>query len=101
MKKSPKETKKNITSDIINNNIPQRNPEETELVWLPEYKPSRITSRHHWNIVINTKIIPINKQNKPLPLNQNKIPIVVIIAPKDPIKGQGLISTRWKGCRTI
>ena len=55
---------------------------------------SRITSRHHCNIVktiiINPKIIGVIE----LPWNQDVRPIVNINAPIEPVNGHGLNSTK-------
>lgn len=81
--------------------IPYRKPLSTIWVWQPIKVLSRITSRHHWIIVKTTNIKPNNKQNKPLLWNQKTKPIAVKKAPKEPVNGQGLASTKWKGCRSI
>lgn len=58
---------------------------------------SRMTSRHHWNIVIMVIVIPSNRHVRPRLWNQEVKPIVIIRAPTDPVKGHGLYSTKWKG----
>ena len=37
----------------------------------------------------------------PCPWNHEAIPIARQNAPIDAVKGQGLYSTKWKGCRTM
>jgi hypothetical protein len=49
-KNAQKKAKKKHTSDRINRIIPQRRPLATYEVCAPMKVPSRITSRHHWNI---------------------------------------------------
>ncbi len=53
-KNAQKNAKKNITSDVINNNIPYLNPLCTTIVWCPWYVASLITSLHHTIIVAIT-----------------------------------------------
>jgi len=93
-KKAQKKAKKKQTSEIINRIIPHRNPFTTYLVCCPINVASRITSRHHW-IIVNPitrrpKITPI----KPSPWNQAVRPSVRVRAPIDPVRGQGLHSTK-------
>lgn len=100
-KKAQKNAKKNNTSDAINRIIPHRRPTDTCVVWKPKYVPSRIMSRHHWNIVSNTIISANNNKFTEKLWNQAASPDVKNIAPIDPVKGHGLNSTRWNGCRVI
>jgi len=93
--------KKKQTSDKINMIIPYRNPLSTIIVWKPKKVLSRITSRHHWTIVNTTRTSPKTKHMIPLPWNQKTNPIAMKKAPKDPVRGQGLGSTKWKGWRSI
>ena len=58
-------------------------------------------SRHHWSIVRAMIKIPNFKTVIPYPWNQAARPEVKARAPKEPVSGHGLGSTRWKGCRTI
>lgn len=37
----------------------------------------------------------------PYPWNQEAIPVVSAKAAIEPVKGQGLYSTKWNGCRII
>ena len=94
-KNAQKKEKKNKTSDRINKIIPHRRPVTTTEVCNPWYVPSRVTSRHHWIIV---RIVAKNlKSNKFILYWWNHLtkPVVSIIALIDPVKGQGLMSTRW------
>lgn len=63
--------------------------------------PSRITSRHHWIIdrIITEK--DISKHKVPWPWNHLTRPTARRKAPRADVKGHGLNSTRWKGCRGI
>lgn len=88
------EMKKN-TSDVINRIIPNFNPFTTFDVCLPWYVPSRTISRHHWYIVNKLIIIPNVIKYVSFLCIHKTIPDVVVIAPIDPVKGQGLLSTRW------
>ena len=94
-KKAQKNEKKKRTSEAIKRIIPHRKPFTTTEVWSPWKVPSRVTSRHHWYIV---KRIAINLNNKRFILywwNHLIKPVVNIIALIEPVKGQGLISTKW------
>ena len=70
-------------------------------MWWPKNVPSRITSRHHWIIVIAIIIRPKIIQFIPNPWNQATKPTVNANAPIDPVSGQGLNSTKWKGWRIM
>ena len=98
-KNAQKNPKKNMTSEIINKIIPQRRPDVTYLVWKPIKVPSRTTSRHHWIIVNPIINKPKNIQLIPNPWNHPVNPTVKAKAPRDPVKGHGLNSTKWKGWR--
>lgn len=57
-KNAQKKDKKKKTSDVINKIIPICSPFTTSLVWSPFNKPSRVISRHHWNLIrISVKIL--------------------------------------------
>lgn len=96
-KKAQKNEEKNITSETINKIIPIRNPDSTIDVCLPWKVPSRLTSRHHWNII--REIIAIPKLNKVIDLfwNQSTSPVVIPSPATDLIRGQGDMFTRWYG----
>jgi len=85
----------------MNKIIPQRIPEITNEVWWPMNVASRTTSRHHWIIVMRIIINPMMTHIKEKLWNHAVNPEVNVIAPKEPIKGQGLYSTKWKGIRGI
>lgn len=89
-KKAQKNAKKNRTSEVINRIIPHRKPTPTGTVWCPWKVASRETSRHHWNIVINTIISPNRTREKLWKWNQTTRPTVVNKAPAAPVSGQGL-----------
>lgn len=93
-KKAQKKAKKNRISETIKRIIPQRNPVITGDVWNPIKVLSRTTSRHHWIIVVIVIKIPKAKHKNPNPWNQEANPTVNINALKDPVRGQGLYSTR-------
>ena len=62
-KKAQKNAKKKHTSDVINSIIPYRSPVLTGKVWDPWKVASRITSRHHFIIVITSNRVPaINRK---------------------------------------
>lgn len=98
-KNAQKNPKKKQISDVINRIIPIRSPFTTYDVWLPAYVDSRITSRHHRIIDKIIIIIPIDKHIIPWLWNHLVRPIVSAKAPADEVSGQGLGSTKWKGCR--
>lgn len=100
-KKAQKNAKKNNTSDAINKIMPHRSPLVTYDVWCPKNTPSRITSRHHCTIVNKIIVRPRIKHVMPCPWNQAVRPIVRVNAPREPVIGHGLNSTRWNGCRTM
>lgn len=84
-----KEIKKKI-SEIINKIIPHLRPFITETVCKPWKEPSRVISRHHWNIVNNVIKIPnINKLTSYW-WNHFTNPETKVNVPKAPVKGQGL-----------
>jgi len=94
-KKAQKKEKKNKTSDVINKIIPHCNPFCTFKVCKPWKVPSRITSRHHW-IIEKIKTNPaINNKSVLVEWNHFTSPKVKNRAPKDLVKGQGLIFTKW------
>lgn len=94
-KNAQKNEKKNKTSEVINKIIPHRRPFTTLIVCNPCKNPSRDTSRHHW--ILDNKIIIIPKKNIFIKLRWNHFtnPDVIIKAPKEEVKGQGLFSTKW------
>lgn len=96
-KNPQKNDRKKNTSEVMNKIIPQRRPIVTVNVCNPWNVPSREISRHHWYIII--KVISIPNKNKELLniWNHLIIPIIEIMAPKAPIKGHGLTSTKWNG----
>ncbi len=100
-KKAHKKDRKKKISDTINSTIPIRCALTTADVWYPMNVLSRITSFHHLIIVRTIRKIPNPIRTGDFCLNHFTSPIAVAKAPIDPVKGQGLISTRWKGCRFI
>lgn len=95
-KAQKKEIKKN-TSEVINKIIPHRMPFETDNEWSPCIVLSRVMSRHHWCIVNRVIKIPIKNKFILNIWNHFTIPEVRIKVPRAPVKGQGLMSTRWYG----
>ena len=96
-KNAQKKLKKKRTSEVINKIIPQRKPTPTIVVCWPWKVPSRTTSRHHWNITKLVKIKPKSIRSIEKVWNHFAIPDTKDSTLKAPKKGQGLISTRWKG----
>lgn len=62
---------------------------------------SRMTSRHHWIMDRIVKISARTRHLVPYPWNHLTRPTANVKAPKADVRGQGLNSTRWKGCRGI
>lgn len=91
-----KNDKKKNTSEIINNNIPNFKPNITWLVWNPWYVLSRVMSRHQVYIVIKIIIKPIKNKLIVWLLNNFVVPVNIIITPNAPVRGQGLLLTKWK-----
>lgn len=81
--------------------IPNFNPFNTREVWCPWNVDSRITSRHHWTMVERIRITPKINRLGPYEWNQAARPAVRLSAPRAPIRGQGLGSTKWKGWRNM
>jgi len=96
-KNDQKKEAKNKTSDKINKIIPIFILEITFSVCNPWNVDSRITSRHHWIIVNKIIIIPAIISSILSLWNHITIPERVVINPIDPVKGQGLLSTKWNG----
>jgi len=96
-KKAQKNDKKKNTSEVINNNIPQRRPANTIIVWSPWNAPSRETSRHHKKeVILRVKILKTN--NAILFIwNHDTSPVVTPSLKKEAKIGQGDSSVRWKG----
>ena len=94
-KKAQKNLTKKKTSEIIKRAIPQRSPSSTIDVCIPWIAPSRLMSRHHWIITINSKNIPNKKRNISFLWNHATIPVVKYKPPIAPNKGQGDSSTIW------
>lgn len=96
-KNAQKKDEKNITSDIINKIIPHFILLTTFFVWSPWKVDSRTTSRHHWIIVkIIIKTPKFMSHSFPI-WNHITVPEVIDISPIDPVKGHGLLSTKWNG----
>lgn len=93
-KNAQKNEKKKHTSEIMNRITPNRIPFETIELWYPCILLSRVTSRHHCHMVPITTSIPNIKIFIPHPWNHLTRPLVIIIAPIDPVIGHGLISTK-------
>lgn len=93
-KKAQKNEKKKATSETIKRIIPIRRPRITGDVWWPRVVLSRVTSRHHWNIVKFVMVSPVMRQRVVLVWNQIVRPQVRERAPVAAVRGQGLSSTR-------
>lgn len=63
--------------------------------------PSRITSRHHWIMDAIIRMNEMDRHHVPWPWNHLAIPIAKVNAPIEAVKGHGLYSTKWNGCRII
>lgn len=100
-KNAQKNAKKKQTSDTMNRIIPYRRPVVTYVLCAPWKVPSRITSRHHWIIERIITTSPAIMHVVVWMWNHEVNPIVNIIAPTADVRGHGLTSTRWKGCRGI
>lgn len=96
-KKAQKNDRKNITSDMINKIIPHFILLITFFVCNPWNVDSRITSRHHWNMVIMIIITPRFINQTSFIWNHIIVPDVNDISPIDPTIGHGLLSTKWNG----
>ena len=88
---------KNSTSEVMNKIIPHFILLITFLVCKPWNVDSRITSRHHWNIVSSVIKIPKVINHVSLKCIHITAPDVIDISPIDPVIGQGLLSTKWNG----
>ena len=102
-KNAQKNAKKKQISLVIKRIIPIRIPSSTLLVCFPWKVASRLTSRHHWAIVIkmiNSPILPRIRKVSNLCIHPAR-PATKKKAPAAPVKGQGLASTIWNGCFVI
>lgn len=102
-KKAQKNAKKKQTSLVINITIPIRMPSSTFIVCFPWKVASRLTSRHHWAIVIKIIARPTLariRKGSNLCIHPAS-PATKKNAPAAPVKGQGLASTIWNGCFVI
>ena len=88
-----------IICSVRNKIIPQRNPNSTIDVWNPIKAPSRLTSRHHWNVIIIKNKILINNKSKLFIWNHFNRPEVKPNPLNEANNGQGDSSTKWKGWR--
>lgn len=93
--KAQNKERKKKTSETINRSIPHRWALTTSEVWWPIKLLSRITSRHHWIIVRIISNRPRRRRVGGFWLNHLTRPMAVDKAPMEPVKGHGLISTRW------
>jgi len=89
-KKVQKNETKKKTSEVINSSIPNFNPIVTWFVCNPWNVPSRVISRHHWNIISKVIIVLINNKLVSLKLNILIIPENIINDPIAPRIGHGL-----------
>lgn len=96
-KKAQKKAKKKNTSEEINNTMPIRRPFSTLSVCAPRWVPSRVTSRHHKYMVIRVRTNPRRMRLASYLCIQEAIPPTRHSLPIEPVRGQGLISTRWNG----
>lgn len=96
-KKDQKKPKKNKTSELINQTILINKLLWTEAVWKPRYKDSRTTSRHQKKLKKKIKITLTKKIDIEDILNINKALETKKKKAIDLKKGQGELSTKWKG----
>ena len=94
-KKAQKNALKNITSEVMNKIIPHSIPRWTFRVCMPQYVASRVTSRHQQTIVRIMMERANGVVRVRLILNQKAREYMIIIAPNEPVRGQGLMWTRW------
>lgn len=94
-KKAQKNLKKNKTSLAIKSIIPHFIPLFTIIVWNPWKVASRRISRHHWIIVSKVNIKARLRSHIEFLCIILISPVVNIKALKEPVKGQGLRSTKW------
>lgn len=94
-KKAQKKEKKKKISDTIKSTIPMRRPVVTLRVCSPWSVASRATSRHHWALTKSTPSSPIISKLRFKLWNQLTNPVVINIALKEAVIGQGLFSTKW------
>jgi len=79
----------------MNNSIPILSPPITTLVWEPWKVLSRTTSRHHKNLIKNTKIDDTIIKSISTKANILIIPIIKAKTLNPAIKGHGDIFTIW------
>ena len=96
-KKAQKKAKKKNTSEEINNTMPIRRPSSTLLVCAPRCVPSRVMSRHHKYIVIRIRTSPNRIRSASYLCIQEASPPTKHRLPIEPVRGHGLMSTRWNG----
>lgn len=96
-KKAQKNDTKNNTSEAMNKTIPVFNPFITMLEWFPCVDPSRWISRHHENAIPRTNKKEININFMFTLFTKIRPERTSLRAPLDASKGQGLMSTKWKG----
>lgn len=96
-KKAQKKARKKNTSEEIKRTIPIRIPSSTLFVWAPRWVASRVTSRHHIIIVKIIKASPICIRSESNLCIHDASPPTRHRLPKDPVRGQGLASTKWNG----
>lgn len=89
-KNAQKKDTKNIISDTINRIIPHLRPFTTFKVWSPWNVLSRTISRHHWYIVNKIIVFPKIRSIIEFLCIHEIIPVIIVIVPIDPVKGQGL-----------
>ena len=78
-----------------------RIPLSTLPVCFPCNVASRLTSRHHWIMVMSVIDAPIPIRYCSNLLIILAVPTNIRKAPKAPVTGQGLGSTIWNGCLVI
>ena len=93
-KKAQKKAKKKNTSEQINNTIPIRRPSSTLLVWAPRWVASRATSRHQKHMVIEIRARPRRIRLLSYLCIQDASPPTRNSLPIEPVRGQGLMSTK-------
>ena len=92
-KKAQMNAKKKKTSEQMNNTIPIRMPLSTLRVCFPWKVASRVTSRHHWNIVARTRPRPAQIKLASYLWAYAANPATKQRLPTEPVRGHGLKST--------
>lgn len=94
-KNAQKNDKKKNTSETINKIIPISKPFITSIVWSPFIVASRITSRHHWNLINKIDVIDTIRGIIEYPHIQSAEENITLNRAMEPRIGHGLTETKW------